>query len=91
MTHRVYHISNHSCKPEVRQIKPQASPTGSMSISTVNTVSGCISHKLWDPKGSCMLTDRIPKTATTQKQSIFRPAKLGFEQPFSKARHFFSS
>lgn len=84
-------ISNDPRKSELRQVKPPASPTGYMRIFTVDTVSGCISHKLLDPEGFCMLTNRIPKTATTQKQSIFRPAKLGFEQPFPRARHFFSN
>lgn len=38
-----------------------------------------------------MLTNGIPKTAMTQKQPIFSPAKLGFEQPFPKASLSFSS
>lgn len=38
-----------------------------------------------------MLTNGIPKTAMTQKQPIFSPAKLGFEQTFPKASLLFSS
>lgn len=38
-----------------------------------------------------MFTNGIPKTAMTQKQPIFSPAKLGFEQPFPKASLLFSS
>lgn len=38
-----------------------------------------------------MLSNGIPKTAMTQKQPIFSPAKLGFEQPFPKASLLFSS
>lgn len=38
-----------------------------------------------------MLTNGIPKTAMTQKQPIFSPAKLGFEQPFPKASLLFPS
>ena len=37
-----------------------------------------------------MLSNGIPKTAMTQKQPIFSPAKLGFEKLFPKASLFSS-
>lgn len=39
---------------------------------------------------ACSLIE-YQKQQRHKKQSIFRPAKLGFEQPFPKARHFFSN
>lgn len=39
---------------------------------------------------ACSLIE-YQKQQRHKKQSIFRSAKLGFEQPFPKARHFFSN